>query len=195
MKLDEVAKILSPNTTSRRFMTDKGGLKCVHYGDIYKSYTGRILNSSNIFNSVSIEFSEQKIIRQNAIIIADVSETLDDWGHMTFIKYDGMPFINGTHTFAIINDCEPSLKYLFYYLKDDTNIKKLRQYLNGVTVFQMSIKSLREFKLELPPLSTQIRIADILSTYDDTIENLFTQSQNLARQRDLLLPRLMGGKM
>jgi restriction endonuclease S subunit len=80
---------------------------------------------------------------------------------MTFVKFDGTPYINGTHTFALVNECDATLKCLFYYLRDDMSIKKLRQFLTGVTVFQMSIKSLSAFKVELPPLSTQARIADI----------------------------------
>jgi len=171
MRFDNVVKIYRPNTTSRSYMTEMDGLRCVHYGDIYKNYTGRELKSSDIINSISIEFPESKIIRQNAIIIADVSETIDDWGHVTFIKFDGTPYINGTHTFAIVCDCETTLKYLFYYFRNDASIKTLRQFLTGVTVFQMSIKSLSSFKLELPPLPTQTRFAEILSAYDDAIEN------------------------
>ncbi|MCL2058376.1 MAG: restriction endonuclease subunit S [Oscillospiraceae bacterium] len=171
MRLDNVAKIYRPNTTSRSHMTGMDGLKCVHYGDIYKNYSGREVKSSDILNSISIDFPEQRIIKQNAIIIADVSETLDDWGHVTFIKFDGTPFINGTHTFAVVSDCDITLKYMFYYLRYDVNIKMLRRFLTGVTVFQMSIKALSSFKLELPSLADQTFIADILSAYDDSIEN------------------------
>jgi len=171
MRLDGAVKIYSPNTTSRSFMTDTDGLKCVHYGDIYKNYSDREINSSNIHNSISLKFPEHKIIKRNAIIIADVSETVDDWGHVTFIKYDGIPFINGTHTFAIVSECATTLRYLFYYLRDETNRKRLRQFLTGVTVFQMNIKSLNKYKIELPLLDTRTRIADILSAYDDAIEN------------------------
>ncbi|MCL2129604.1 MAG: restriction endonuclease subunit S [Treponema sp.] len=171
MRLDNVVRIYSPNTTSRSYMTGMDGIKCVHYGDIYKNYTDKELKSSDILNSISIDYPEQKIIKQNAIIIADVSETIDDWGHVTFINFDGTPYINGTHTIAIVSDCETTLRYLFFLLRNDTNIKMLRQFLTGVTVFQMSIKSLSSFKLELPPIPTQTRIADILSVYDDVIEN------------------------
>ena len=171
MRLDNVVKTYRPNTTSRSYMNGMDRLKCVHYGDIYKNYTDRKLKSSDILNSISIDFPEHKIIKRNAIIIADVSETIDDWGHVTFIEFDGTPFINGTHTFAIVSDCETTLKYLFYYLRSDTTTKILRRFLTGVTVFQMSIKSLSSFKLELPSIVAQTRIADILSAYDDAIEN------------------------
>ncbi|MDR2578058.1 MAG: restriction endonuclease subunit S [Chitinispirillales bacterium] len=171
MRFDDVVKILSPNTTSRSFMTDADGLKCVHYGDIYKNYSDRDINSSKIVNSISLKIPEHKVIKRDAIIIADVSETLDDWGHVTFIKFDGTPFINGTHTFAFVCDCAITLRYLFYYFRDETNRKRLRQFLTGVTVFQMSIKSLSKYKIELPPLPTQTRIASILSAYDTAIEN------------------------
>ena len=152
-------------------MTNIDGLKCVHYGDIYKNYTNKEVVSSSILNSISLKFPKHKIIKQNAIIIADVSETLDDWGHVTFVRFDGTTFINGTHTFAIVSDCEVTLKYLFYFLRYNANIKMLRQFLTGVTVFQMSIKSLSNYNIELPPLKIQTRIAEILSAYDDAIEN------------------------
>jgi type I restriction enzyme S subunit len=152
-------------------MNGKGGLKCVHYGDIYRNYSSKKIASSNIVNSICLEFPEHKIIKQNAIVIADVSETLDDWGHVTLIEFDGTPFINGTHTFAIVSDCEVTLKYMFYFLRNPTNIKRLRQFLSGITVFQMSLKFLSAFSIELPPLPAQAHITEILSVYDDAIEN------------------------
>jgi hypothetical protein len=44
-------------------MTDVDGLKCVHYGDIYKNYTDRKVASSNIINAIDINFREHRILR------------------------------------------------------------------------------------------------------------------------------------
>ena len=45
-------------------------------------------------------------------IFPDVTETVSDWGHFTYIKYDGTPYINGTHAVALTCESEDELKYI-----------------------------------------------------------------------------------
>ena len=51
MKLSNLYEIQKSTTTSREFFIDDNGIKCVHYGDIYKNYSFRFIKSSNIINS------------------------------------------------------------------------------------------------------------------------------------------------
>jgi type I restriction enzyme S subunit len=62
-------------------------------------------------------------------------------------------------------------EFIYYQL----NQKNYRNYylgiITGAAYPQLSLKQIRETSVYLPPLQTQKRIADILSAYDDLIEN------------------------
>ena len=174
MKLQEKILFHKPITTSREFFKDGVGIKCVHYGDIYKNYSGKTIPSSCIINTFANAVASEKILCCDSIIVPDVTETVSDWGHFTYIKYDGTPYINGTHAVALTCQSEDELKYIFRYLSANYNRKRLQTLLNGSTVFQISIKDFGRFGLEKYHESTaeQSHIVDILGTLDDKIENL-----------------------
>ena len=63
-------------------------------------------------------------------------------------------------------------KYLLYYFLSHEWRKVVEGYIiSGATVDRIPIKDLPEFPVVLPSLSVQKRIASILSSYDDLIEN------------------------
>ena len=146
MKLQEKVLIHKANTTSREFFTDKG-VKCVHYGDIYKNYSGKTVKSSTIINSFGKEVAHEKLLTCDSIIVPDVTETVSDWGHFTYIEYDGTPYINGTHALALTCNSKITLQYLFRYLSSNHNRLRLQTLLNGSTVFQISVKNFNQFEL------------------------------------------------
>ena len=172
MKLFNLYKIQKATTTSREFFINDDGIKCVHYGDIYKNYSFRFIKSSKIINTFSKEVKNSMILKEDSIIIPDVTETVSDYGHPTYIKYDGVPYINGTHALAITS-AGGNLKYLFYYLQNPSNIKRLQSLLLGSTVFGISIKDFENFELinYKEADACQQHIVDIIGSIDDKIEN------------------------
>ena len=173
MKLQEKIQFHKPITTSREFFKDNVGVKCVHYGDIYKNYSGKTILSSCIINNFANEVSSDKVLYCDSIIVPDVTETVSDWGHFTYIKYDGTPYINGTHAVALTCQSEDELKYIFRYLSSNYNRKRLQTLLNGSTVFQIGIKDFGRFLLENyhENQAEQSHIVDILGSIDDSVEN------------------------
>ena len=62
--------------------------------------------------------------------------------------------------------------YLVYYLLAPEQQYKLLGTANGATVAHVNLPTIREMNVDnLPPLEIQRKIADILSAYDDLIEN------------------------
>jgi type I restriction enzyme S subunit len=59
--------------------------------------------------------------------------------------------------------------FVYYLIKE--NIDKIKSVASGATFPEISKTKLKGIELSLPPLQTQKRIADILSAYDDLIEN------------------------
>lgn len=62
-------------------------------------------------------------------------------------------------------------KYIYQLLKSNLYRKLFLQYCTGSAQPQLPIKNLKKIKLNIPDLPIQKRIADILSAYDDLIEN------------------------
>ena len=62
-------------------------------------------------------------------------------------------------------------RYLFYWFLLAGKHGALDQYFTGATIKHMPGDKLKTIEIEKPPLPVQKRIADILSTYDDLIEN------------------------
>jgi len=61
--------------------------------------------------------------------------------------------------------------YLVYYLLTPQQQYKLLGTANGATVAHVNLPIIRNLPVELPDIKTQNRIANILSAYDDLIEN------------------------
>ena len=172
MRIKDLFEINKAITTSREFFDDNKGIPCVHYGDIYRFYNEKTILSSNILNKFTLNLDKLKPINQDSIIMPDVTETITDFGHLTYIKYDKIQYINGTHTLAILNNRNNNLKYLFYYLQSSKIKKQLQTLLLGSTVFQISKKDLENFELQsIHNESEQRHIVDIIGSLDDKIEN------------------------
>lgn len=62
-------------------------------------------------------------------------------------------------------------KYLYYYLGTPSSIEWLERNAVGSTMLNLSAAIVSRFPILLPVLETQMRIADILSDYDDLIDN------------------------
>src|SRR5699024_1503663 len=62
-------------------------------------------------------------------------------------------------------------KYIYYQLRSPYIGKWLEQISIGATMPSINTGLLSSIEIYLPPLDTQRRISDILSTYDDLIEN------------------------
>lgn len=63
-------------------------------------------------------------------------------------------------------------EYLVYLMNGDEIQGKIKGYSQGVTVAHLNMEDIRALILpELPPMPIQRRIADIISAYDDLIEN------------------------
>lgn len=77
---------------------------------------------------------------------------------------------NAVKLFPINNDIIDS-KFLRYSLSGENQKSKLQQVASGAAQGKLGIYKIKEFKIPLPPLPTQQKIASILSAYDDLIEN------------------------
>ena len=62
-------------------------------------------------------------------------------------------------------------RFLYYSFLQMGKIGRFSEFLTGATIKHLPRQNLAKLEIAVPPLSLQLRIADILSSYDDLIEN------------------------
>ncbi|QXP70750.1 restriction endonuclease subunit S [Polaribacter sp. R2A056_3_33] len=72
--------------------------------------------------------------------------------------------------------------FLYYYLSKDDFFDFMMAGANGTKMPRGNKKSIPQYKINLPPLKTQRKIASILSAYDDLIENNLKRIKLLEEQ-------------
>jgi type I restriction enzyme S subunit len=83
---------------------------------------------------------------------------------------------------------------LSYYINSEIGRARLRGLVVGSTILHINTKDLKKFRVLLPPLPEQQKIAKILSTWDKAIattERLIATSQ---QQKKALMQQLLTGK-
>jgi type I restriction enzyme S subunit len=128
----------------------------VDFNNIYK--TNRFITEAGLNNSAA------KYIPANSIVVAMYGVTA---GKCAITK---IPLTtNQACCNLIINEHKADYKYVFYYMR--TQSKILNNLATGGAQQNLNSLTIKKFKIPLPSVPIQKRIADILSVYDDLIEN------------------------
>ena len=128
----------------------------VNFNNIYQ--TNRYISSEGLKNSAA------KYVPENTVIVAMYGVTA---GKCAVAK---IPLTtNQACCNLVINNKIADYRYVFQYLR--LNSKTLNGLANGGAQQNLNSIYIKKFKIWIPDLSTQKRIADILSAYDELIEN------------------------
>lgn len=123
-------------------------------------------------------------------IIQDDSITISARGTVGFVCYRRTPFVPIVRLIAIVPNIEMITPlYLFYYFKNDSIIA------NGTSQQQITIPMVSRKKVLLPSKKVLQEFGSLEKPIWDCIDKLKEKNENLTKQRDLLLPRLMSGKL
>ena len=130
----------------------------VNYCRIYD--TEKYISKEGLYNSSA------KIIPTNSVIVAMYGQG-DTAGRVAINK---IPLTtNQACCNLIINDKVTDCEFVYYKLS--TLYEKMVSLKNGGAQPNLNVKIIKSIEISLPPLPVQQRIASILSTYDDLIEN------------------------
>ncbi len=101
------------------------------------------------------------------------------------VPYEHMRINSGM---VILRCCNEKIlpTYLYYFLRSPSFANQVNSLRSGVAQPQLPIRDMKRIKMPLPPLPEQIRIASILSAYDDLIENNRRRIQLLEQAARLL---------
>ena len=185
-QIGEVVKVgrgSSPRPITDEKYFSNGNIPWIKIADATKS-TKFILETNEYVNEYGASFSRKLPV--GSMIIA-ASGTL---GFPMFLGVEGCIHDGWMYFFDIT---EISKEYLYFALLSMGEYYNSISY--GAAIQNINTEIIRKSKIVVPKSNIIKNFTEILINIDNEIKILLAKSQNLARQRDLLLPRLMSGKL
>lgn len=160
---------------------------------------GNVTKSGFDFASCSyITKEKDQILRKGKLQTGDVVLT-------TRGTVGNVAFLNETLTFApmrinsgmviLRNLGIVSPEYIYTALRHESLQKAMTMYASGSAQPQLPIKDMRRIKIINPDDMTMAKFTEIVSPIYKQISSLIMKNHTTSKQRDLLLPRLMSGKL
>lgn len=185
--LKDIGNFLRGSGISKKDLSDTG-IPAIRYGDIYTKYDFVIKNVSSFTNSKGTE------LKKGDILFAGSGETAEEIGKSVAFIDDYKAFAGGDIIIFRPNIDLNSL-FLSYILNSGKCRKDISIMGQGHTVVHIYASSLEILKVILPPLDEQKRIAEILSTFDDLIENLTKLIEKKEIYKKGVMQRVLTGEV
>ena len=190
VKLGEIGKFDKGTGVPKDKITAKG-CKAITYGEIYTKYNFVIKEFASYIDSNTAKSSKK--ITSGAILFAGSGETLEDIGKcVAFI--DGDVAYAGGDIIIFTPTTEVNSLVLSYCLNSSVVNSQKRRYGQGHSVVHIYQKDLARLEFELPSLSEQKAIAEVLTTADDEIATHRKKLDALRQQKRGLMQQLLTGK-
>ena len=162
------------------------GIPVISYGQVHaKTNTGTSI-SDELIRFVAEEYlssSPSALVNVGDYIFADTSEDFAGVGNCVYVDKEG-PLFAGYHTIIIRpTDCRTS-RYTAYLFKTTTWRYQLQKRVNGVKVFSVTQKILKDAYILIPPKEEQERIVRELDNYCNAIDLAIT---SVTRQIETLV--------
>lgn len=183
-KLAEVADVISggtPSTSIDEYWADD--ILWATPGDI--TSTGKyIYDTSRKISNLGLEKSSAKLLPENSILMTSRATI----GECSINKLP-MATNQGFKSFV----CHSiNYEYLYYNMKDLKKVFKSKA--SGSTFLEISKKDVDNTKIQIPTLEEQEKIADILSTWDKSIESYVKLLEEKKERKKGLMQMLLTGE-
>ena len=184
-KLGDVAEIVdSLHKTPKEYFTN--GYPMVRVTDVKKGKLN-LSQTLKVNKETFEEFSKKYKPKKDDIIFTRVGS----YGN-TCIVGDDINFCLGQNTVFII--ARENAKFLYYFFNSPVAKVQIEASAGGSTQPTVSLKSIREYDILLPPLEEQKAIAEVLSSLDDKIDLLNRQNQTLESLAQTLFRQWFGSE-
>jgi type I restriction enzyme, S subunit len=175
-KLGEIAEIIDSLHQTPKYSLD--GYSMVRVTDIKKGYLN-LKNTFKVDETVFNLFSKNHMPRKGDILFSRVGS----YGNTSIVMSDEL-FCLGQNTAFIVPKQNPL--YLYYFLNSPLGFNEIESSVSGSTQPTISLKSIRNFDVPVPPLPEQKAIAAVLSSLDDKIDLLHRQNRTLEAMAEIL---------
>lgn len=203
LTINQVFEFIGTSSFSRNdlnYEIEDDSVFYIHYGDIHATYKNAVLDFNTETRIPVLKkhiSSGDNFLKEGDLIIADASEDYDGIGEaLEVFNINNKKVIAGLHTFALRDkENKTAHGYRAYLFKNPDVKKRLKTIATGSKVYGISKGNLEKFKITLPPVPQQQKIAKILAIWDKAIslqQQLITQKK---QHKKAIMKKLLTGKV
>lgn len=187
-KLDDLFSFKRGKGLSKDELFSTGKYKCVLYGELYTKYDEvikTVISRTNATESVKSIFGD-------ILIPSSTTTTGIDLAKAVAILEDDV-FLGGDINILRRKNSSLCSVFMAYLL---THIKKyeIAAYAQGITIIHLYGSDIKKIRVSIPSLPEQQKIAAVLTTADQEIDNLRAQLSRLEKEKKALMQQLLTGK-
>jgi len=184
--LDSITKRGSGHTPNKEHPEYwNGGIKWVSLADSSKLDDRYIFSTEKEISSLGIENSSAVLHKAGTVILSRDAAV----GKSAILAFD-----MAVSQHFIAWKCSKSISNIFLYYFLQKEKKEFERQAIGSTIKTIGLPYFKKFKILLPPLAEQKKIAEILSTWDEAISVVDKQLENCRLQKKALMQQLLTGK-
>ncbi|MCR5754518.1 MAG: restriction endonuclease subunit S, partial [Acetatifactor sp.] len=177
------------------------GIAVISYGQVHsKKNTGVGLNEDLIrfVNESYLVTNKSCLVEKGDFIFADTSEDVSGSGNCAYVDSDDTIFA-GYHTIIAHPDGSTNNKYLAYLFKSPTWRYQVRKKVNGVKVYSITQRILKDTFILVPPAEEQQEIVDYLDKFcsrmDAAVKHMEEEITYLQEMKVRLVADTVTGKI
>ncbi|MBR5861732.1 MAG: restriction endonuclease subunit S [Bacteroidales bacterium] len=159
--------------------------------------TGKCIFSGTIDFSLAYNISHtahEKIKKRSGLTSGDILfSNIGTVGNCCIVDYDREFSVKNVIIFK--PEKRSHTEYLYYWMTNASMQEIFAAQTNGASQQFVGLTFMRKFKILVPTEEILTAFADKISIYTEQKRNLLKCNSNLRKQRNLLLPRLMSGKI
>lgn len=106
------------------------------------------------------------------------------------VQYSDTPFTFKNEMWAYTADDSSSVKYLFYYLKENIEVLRRKGAEHG-SMPQISLSSTEDYEIPLPPLPIQQEIVSVLDSFTTLIDKMKQEVEKRKKQMEYYREKLL----
>lgn len=145
-----------------------GNIPAIRYGEIYTNHNDYIRNFTSF---ISEEIAKKaRRLQFGDLLFTASGETKEEIGKCVAFIDDYNAYAGGD--IIIVSNTQQSPIFLGYTMNAPTAVRQKATFGQGDTVVHITASALGLVQIPLPPLEEQKRIAEVLSHFDQHIENL-----------------------
>ena len=191
IRLEEIINITRGLSYSSEEIECEEGIDLINLKNI-KSFGGFRLDGTKKYNG---KYKEEQVVKTGDLImgVTDMTQDRRTVGYVALI-----PILKNLSVISadlIKINSQVDNVYLYCMFRYGQISKYISQFANGANVLHLKPKSVMNIKVYLPRQEKINYFVNIVKPIIQEIDLLNEQISNLIKQRDLLLPRLMSGKL
>ena len=186
--------VFKTSSVDKIIQKDECIVNLVNYMDVYKN-THINSNLKLSQTSASNREIENLSLAKGDVLFTPSSETPDDIGHSAVILSDMPNTLFSYHLVRFRLDAKNDIVFLGYVFNQDKILKQFARLSQGITRYTLSIRDFQNVFINFPNLNEQQKIAEVLTACDDEINLLNLKLENLKKQKQGLMQKLLSGKV